>query len=190
MTLNDFLCRFTLSILQNENAILRQNHRQAAVLVPIVPREQGVNMLLTQRAFHLKHHPGQVSFPGGKIEQDDDSPEAAALRETEEEIGIPSQLVNVLGSLGTYQTSSKFHVQPIVALVDPDYQLSISEDEVSDVFEVPISFLLDEMNRYQFEFPYKKRTVTIHAMPYRGKLIWGATALMINDLLNQINPAP
>lgn len=186
MTLNDFLCRFTLNSLQNSNLFLQRNQRQAAVLVPLVPRKAGVNMLLTQRALHLKHHPGQVSFPGGKIEPDDHSPEAAALRETEEEIGIPSQLINILGSLGTYQTSSKFHVQPIVGLVAPDYQLRISEDEVSDVFEVPLSFLLEDNNRYQFSLPYKKKKVTIHAMPFEGRLIWGATALMINDLLNQI----
>lgn len=186
MTLNDFLCRFTLNSLQNSNTLLKKNQRQAAVLVPLVPRKTGVNMLLTQRAIHLKHHPGQVSFPGGKIEQEDSSPEAAALRETEEEIGIPSQLVSVVGSLGTYQTSSKFHVQPIVALVAPDYQLSICEDEVSDVFEVPLSFLLNDTNRFQFQLPYKKREVTIHAMPFEGRLIWGATAMMINDLLNQI----
>jgi 8-oxo-dGTP pyrophosphatase MutT (NUDIX family) len=186
MTLNDFLCRFTLNSLQNSNTYLKQQQRQAAVLVPLVPRESGVTMLLTQRAFHLRHHPGQVSFPGGKIEQEDASPQAAALRETEEEIGIPAKLVNILGSLGTYQTSSKFHVQPIVALVQPEYQLRICEDEVSDVFEVPLSFLLNDTNRYQFQLPYKKKKVTVHAMPFEGKLIWGATAMMINDLLNQI----
>lgn len=156
--------------------------REAAVLVPLVERDGGLTMMLTQRTDHLDHHPGQISFPGGHIEPEDGSPEEAALREAEEEVGLDRKHVSVVGRLDQYITRTGFSVTPVVGLVDPDYTVNPDEFEVAEVFEVPLSFLLDAANHRRDSRIYKGLKREFYAMPYGDYYIWGATAGMIRNL--------
>ena len=154
-------------------------YRPAAVLVPVVNREEGLTVMLTQRTDHLHHHPGQISFPGGRVEADDDSPVATALRETEEEVGLHPRHVELLGRLADYHTGTGFRITPIVGLVHPPFELSLDSFEVAEVFEVPLSFLLDPANHRREQMFYRGRDRTYYAMPWRHYHIWGATAGML-----------
>ncbi len=120
--------------------------RAAAVLVPMVARPEGTTILLTRRTEHLHHHAGQISFPGGRIEESDASPEDAALRETEEEIGLPRGRVELIGRLGLYRTGTGFEITPVVGWVTPPFDLAPDRFEVAEVFEVPMSFIADPKN--------------------------------------------
>lgn len=154
----------------------------AAVLVPIVCRAEGMTVLLTQRTEHLDDHAGQISFPGGRSEPEDSGPEATALRETEEEIGLPRARVEILGLLPEYHTVTGFCVTPVVGLVEPPFSLMPDEFEVAEVFEVPLAFLLDPANHQRHNYEYEGRTRQYYAMPYQGRYIWGATAAMLVNL--------
>lgn len=154
----------------------------AAVLVPIVNRAGGMTVLLTQRTDHLDDHAGQISFPGGRSEPEDSGPEATALRETEEEIGLPRARVEILGLLPEYHTVTGFCVTPVVGLVEPPFSLMPDEFEVAEVFEVPLAFLLDPANHQRHNYEYEGRTRQYYAMPYQGRYIWGATAAMLVNL--------
>lgn len=154
----------------------------AAVLFPIVQRGEGPTVLLTQRTDHLRDHAGQISFPGGRIESGDASPLAAALRETEEEIGLARQHVEILGYLPEYLTNTGFRVIPVVGLVTPPFTLQPDPFEVADIFEVPLAFLLDPVNHQQHEIFWRGRQRQFYAMPYGERFIWGATAGMIRML--------
>lgn len=156
--------------------------RAAAVLVPLVDRPQGLQVLLTQRTDHLAHHAGQVSFPGGRLEEDDDGPIACALREAEEETGLPPSCVDVLGFLDDYVTVTNFRVVPVVGLVTPPFALEPDPFEVAEVFEVPLSFLLDPANHKRVERVIDGRPRPYYAMPYGRHYIWGATAGMLINL--------
>lgn len=156
--------------------------RAAAVLVPIVERERGLNVLLTQRTEHLSDHAGQVSFPGGRIEPSDADAVAAALRETEEEIGLPRQYVESIGRLDDYETGTGFVVTPIVGFVRPPFPLQPDPREVASVFEVPLSFVLDRRNHERRTGFWRGRERIYYAMPYEGRFIWGATAGMLINL--------
>lgn len=156
--------------------------REAAVLVPLVERPEGLTMMLTQRTDHLDHHPGQISFPGGHIEEDDASPEDAALREAEEEVGLERTQVEIIGRLDQYVTRTGFSITPIVGLVHPEYSISPDEFEVADVFEVPLAFLLDASNHRRDSRVYKGTKREFYAMPFGDYYIWGATAGMIRNL--------
>ena len=114
----------------------------AAVLVPLIDHHDGLTMLLTQRTAHLSKHPGQISFPGGHCDQEDKTPEETALRETEEEVGIHRQHIQIIGRLSQYHTRTGFDISPIVAIVQPNFTLAPDPHEVDDVFEVPLSFLM------------------------------------------------
>jgi len=160
----------------------------AAVLVPIVLRPSPT-LLLTQRTAHLRDHAGQISFPGGRIEPEDAGALAAALRETEEEIGLASGHVEVLGFLPDYRTSTGFCVTPVVAFVRPPFALQPDPFEVAEVFEVPLSFLLDPANHQQHELHWRGRLRRYHAMPYGDYFIWGATAGMIMSLFHHLRKA-
>ena len=156
--------------------------RPAAVLVPIVLRQPEPTLLLTRRTDHLHHHPGQVSFPGGRVEEQDGSPVETALRETEEEIRLRRQHIELLGCLPQYRTGTGFDVTPVVGLVTPPFELVPDEFEVAEVFEVPLSFLLDVNNHQLHRAEVRGRLREYYAMPYGDFFIWGATAGMIVSL--------
>ena len=156
--------------------------RPAAVLVPIVERGQGLNVLLTQRTEHLSSHAGQVSFPGGRIEEGDADAIAAALRETEEEIGLAPERVETVGRLDDYETGTGFVVTPIVGFVQAPFALRPDPHEVAAVFEVPLMFVLDRRNHERRTGFWRGRERTYFAMPYGEHFIWGATAGMLINL--------
>jgi 8-oxo-dGTP pyrophosphatase MutT (NUDIX family) len=158
----------------------------AAVLVPIVAHPGGLTVLFTQRTAHLKAHSGQVSFPGGRAEPGDASPEDTALRESEEEIGLPRGRVEVLARLPEYFTRTGFRVTPVVGLIEPPLALSPDPGEVESVFEVPLAFLLDTRNHQRRTREFQGATVGYYAMAYKTdegeRTIWGATAGMLVNL--------
>jgi 8-oxo-dGTP pyrophosphatase MutT (NUDIX family) len=148
----------------------------AAVLVPVIVRETGPTMLLTQRTAHLRDHAGQVSFPGGRCEEGDASPEATALREAEEEVGIAAFQVEILGRLPDYRTGTGFVITPVVGLVTPPLNLKLDDFEVAEVFEPPLDFLLDSANHQRQSIEVRGTRHEYWAMPWQGYFIWGATA--------------
>lgn len=154
----------------------------AAVLVPIVVRASGMTILLTQRTAHLRDHAGQVSFPGGRCEPQDATPEATALREAHEEVGIDAAQVEILGRLPEYLTSTGFRVMPVVGLVTPPLNLRLDDFEVAEVFEPPLEFLLDAGNHRREKLEYRGALREYWAMPWQGYYIWGATAGMLVSL--------
>ena len=154
----------------------------AAVLVPIVKRKSEPTLLLTQRTAHLKDHPGQISFPGGRREASDRSPAHTALREAAEEIGLSSAQIEIVGYLPEYLTSTGFRVTPVVAVVTPPFDLQLDAFEVAEAFEVPLSFLLDPANHQRHSLHYRGKLRHYYAMPYGDYFIWGATAGMIMSL--------
>lgn len=151
----------------------------AAVLVPLVNRPEGLNVLLTQRSDALPHHPGQISFPGGRVEPEDASIEAAALREAHEEIGLPPEQVTVLGRLASYETVTGFAVTPVVGWIEPPFPIAADPVEVADVFEVPLAFLLDSGNQQRHFRMLGEVRRDYFAIPYAERYIWGATAAML-----------
>ena len=158
----------------------------AAVLFPIVQRDDGPTVLLTQRTAHLKDHGGQISFPGGRVETEDQTPVHTALRETEEEIGLAREHVEVLGFLPEYRTGTGFRVTPVVALVTPPFDLALDPFEVAEAFEVPLAFLLDPANHKRHSLHYRGALRHFFAMPYGDYFIWGATAGMIRSLTERL----
>lgn len=158
--------------------------RPAAVLVPLVVRDGAVHVLLTQRTAHLTDHAGQISFPGGRVEAGDADVVATALRESEEEIGLPIPAVDVLGALPEYRTVTGYRVTPIVALIERPFPLRLDTFEVSEAFEVPLSFLMNPLNHERRVYRYADIARTFYAMPYqaaRRYFIWGATAAMLRN---------
>ena len=154
----------------------------AAVLVPVIVRETGPTMLLTQRTAHLRDHAGQVSFPGGRSEAGDASPEATALREAEEEVGIAACQVEILGRLPEYRTGTGFVITPVVGLVTPPLNLKLDDFEVAEVFEPPLEFLLDSANHQRQSIEVRGSRHEYWAIPWQGYFIWGATAGMLVTL--------
>lgn len=159
----------------------------AAVLMPIVDHEHGLTMLLTQRAQHLRNHAGQVSFPGGRIEPEDGDAVQAALRETQEEIGLAPEHVTVAGYLQPQLVLSGFWVTPVVGFVKPGFQLQLDRREVDAAFEVPLPYLLDAKNHRARQRRMGDVTVQVHDIPYGPHHIWGATAGMLLALYRLVN---
>ena len=151
----------------------------AAVLVPIVNRPDGLMVLLTMRSVGLPEHAGQISFPGGRVEADDASVAQAALREAKEEVGLLAERVAILGELTAYETVTGYRVTPVVGWVEPPFELTLDPIEVADVFEAPLSFLVDEQNRRRQFRMFGETRVEFWAIPYGERYIWGATAAMI-----------
>jgi 8-oxo-dGTP pyrophosphatase MutT (NUDIX family) len=164
--------------------------RAAAVLVPLVARPGGLHMLLTQRQPHLRQHAGQVAFPGGRVDEADPGPVAAALRETEEETGILPGFVEPLGFLDTYLTSTNYRVVPVVGIVRPGFTVNPHEHEVADVFEVPLAFLMNPAHHERHSRDWQGRLRYYYAMPWQGRYIWGATAGMIRNLYSLMYERP
>jgi 8-oxo-dGTP pyrophosphatase MutT (NUDIX family) len=151
----------------------------AAVLVPLVERAEGLTVLLTQRAATLKDHAGQISFPGGRIEPEDADAWHAALREAHEEIGLTADRVEFAGYLPDHVVVTGFRVTPVVGFISPDYELRIAQSEVHDVFEVPLSFILDAANHKSRSRKLGELTIEVYDIPYGERNIWGATAGML-----------
>jgi 8-oxo-dGTP pyrophosphatase MutT (NUDIX family) len=155
--------------------------RDAAVLVPVVKRADELTVLFTRRAAHLQDHAGQISFPGGRVEEGESSRDTA-LRETAEEIGLDAGRIEILGHLNDYATVTGYRVTPVVGLVQPPFELKPVELEVAEVFEVPLEFLLDPTNHQRNQLVYDGLEREYYAMPYGPYYIWGATAGMLMNL--------
>lgn len=159
--------------------------RPAAVLVPIVARDEPT-VLLTQRNAHLPDHAGQISFPGGKIDPGDATPLAAALREAHEEIGLDASVIDPIGYLDLYMTTLGYRIVPTLARVAPDFTLAINEREVDDVFEVPLAFLMEPINHQRHSREWKGLQRTYYAMPFGERYIWGVTAGILRNLYERL----
>ena len=160
----------------------------AAVLVPVVDRPEPT-VILTERPMTMRKHPGQISFPGGRIDPGDDGPIAAALREAHEEIGLPPACVEVIGIADVYRTITGFQVTPIVGVLPPDLDLRPHPSEVSDMFEAPLRFLLDPARHEIRSALYQGRERHYYEIRWQGRRIWGATAAMIVNLSRRMELA-
>ena len=160
--------------------------KPAGVLIPVRRHEAGLCVLLTQRSADLKHHAGQVSFPGGRMEESDADIEVTALRETREEIGIPEERVSIIGYLETMPTVTGYAVTPIVGFVDGSVPLEIDTTEVEYAFEIPLSFLMEPSNHRMVTREWQGLSFPMVEFHYEGQRIWGATAQMLLRFINMI----
>lgn len=166
-----------------------QPRRAAAVLVPIVRRDETFSVLFTRRTQHLRTHAGQVSFPGGAIEAADIDPVAAALRETEEETGIGPALVEPFGYLDSFETVSGYWVSPVTGFVSGEYLARPDPVEVAEVFEVPLEFILAPGNLRRERFEWRGRERITYAFDWHGRRVWGATASILKNLIRRLETA-
>ncbi len=162
--------------------------RPASVLVPLVERGPRLNVILTRRAALLKHHPGQVAFPGGKQDATDPDPRATALREAREEIGLSPGQVDILGAIDTHETVTSFTVTPFVGVVASGFRPRPDPSEVEEVFEVPLGFLIDPANLQLHRRRWNGTWRQYYAIPYGPHYIWGATARMLKSLADRLGP--
>lgn len=163
--------------------------RPAAVLIGLIERECGLQVILTRRTEALRHHAGQISFPGGRIEETDNDPVAAAVREAHEEIGLLPEHIQALGYLDSFITITGFHVYPVVAKVSADFMPIADPNEVDEIFEVPLEFVLNPKNAKSIEIEYRGRNRTIIEFQYEHYRIWGATASMLVNFRKRIEQA-
>lgn len=163
--------------------------KPAAVLVPLVARAEAVTVLLTQRAAHLAQHPGQIAFPGGKVDPGDAGIVAAALREAREEIGIEAEHVEPLGFLDPYLSSTGYRIVPVVGRLQPDVPLLANPDEVDATFEVPLAFLMDPANHARHQREWRGTMRHFYAIPFGERYIWGVTAGIIRNLYERLSRA-
>ncbi|TKT77361.1 CoA pyrophosphatase [Aquamicrobium sp. LC103] len=166
--------------------IVREGLRDAAVLIPVVDHGEEASVILTKRTEKLRRHSGQIAFPGGAIDATDPTPEFAALRETEEEIGLGPEFVEVIGRMPDYITGSGFRIAPVLSIVRPGFVLTINEDEVDDAFEVPLSFLMDPANHSRDSRIWQEKERFFYAMPFGDRHIWGVTAGIIRTLYERL----
>jgi 8-oxo-dGTP pyrophosphatase MutT (NUDIX family) len=169
-----------------KNTLITNAKKPAAVLIGLIARESGVNVILTKRAETLNNHSGQIAFPGGRIDDEDASAEAAALREAWEEIGLDINEVEVMGRLPNYHTGSGYRVAPVIGFVREGADFKINPDEVDYMFEVPLSFLMDEANHQKTSKTWNDQERFFYAIPYGEYYIWGVTAGMIRVLYNRV----
>lgn len=188
MLASEFKHRFVLQPTVSATPITLSDNakvRQSAVLVPVIDYGSHLSLLFTERSWQLPHHPGQVSFPGGKLEPGENSM-MAALRETEEEIGIKAKDIQLLGQLSSHNTLTGFHISPWVGLIASSVKITPQPAEVNAVFDVPLPFLFNPQHRHQLWLPWHGQLRQLHFMPYRQRLIWGATAAIVDQLLRQL----
>jgi 8-oxo-dGTP pyrophosphatase MutT (NUDIX family) len=188
MNKQEFIHRYhhARQVPQENDFPLLEPGRPAAVLIPIIDRADELTVLFTQRASHLKHHAGQVSFPGGKREPTDNNLLHTALRETEEEIGITESKIQVIGNLPKFRTISRYEVTPYVSLVQDDFDLVLDKNEVESVFEVPLIHLLDQKQHMIHWVKRGEIQHPIYFITWQDKTIWGATAAFVRLLSNHI----
>ncbi|BCH23694.1 CoA pyrophosphatase [Mesorhizobium sp. L-8-3] len=165
---------------------VRDTLRDAAVLIPVVDHGDRATVLLTKRAEKLRSHSGQIAFPGGRIDATDPSPEDAALRETEEEIGLDRHFIDIIGRMPDYVSGSGYRIAPVLSVVRPGFRLHINADEVDDAFEVPLSFLMDPANHTRDSRIWQNKERFFYTMPYDGRNIWGVTAGIIRTLYERL----
>jgi 8-oxo-dGTP pyrophosphatase MutT (NUDIX family) len=157
-------------------------YKPAGVLIPIIDRGEALSVLLTRRAAHLRYHPGQVAFPGGRMERQDADITATALREAHEEVGIPPENVEIAGCLEPTLTITGYTVTPVVGLIPPTVRLVIDRTEVERAFEVPLAFLLDEANAHRSFREYQGVRLPVVEFNFASERIWGATANIVMTL--------
>ena len=166
--------------------ISRDNKRESAILMPIVRKKDELEIILTWRSAHLRSHAGQVSFPGGRVDDTDESREHTALRETEEEIGIPMERVQVLGRMGDYYTQSGYSITPVVGLIDQPVEMQPNPHEVAAIIEAPLHFFLDS-SVYQLHQRETEGTIrSFYSVTYGDYFIWGATAAMLVEFYRRL----
>jgi 8-oxo-dGTP pyrophosphatase MutT (NUDIX family) len=167
---------------------LTKTGRPAAVLIPLVDYGTSLSVLLTERAHHLRHHPGQISFPGGAVEESDNTLFDAAMREADEEIGLPPSHVDIVGVLPRYRTVSGYEIAPVVGFVNPSFELKLDPNEVESAFEVPLAHVLNRKNHLIHKTHLNKRSFPIYFIPWQERMIWGATAAILRNLSHHIHP--
>lgn len=189
MTRSEFLQHFhhLRQVRQEPDYPLRKAGKRAAVLIPLLESSAGLSVILTQRASHLRSHPGQISFPGGAAEPEDDNAADTALREAEEEIGLPRSHVEVLGRLPDYRTISGFVIRPIIGFVKPGFSYRVDRDEVEQVFNPPLAFLMNKANHHTYHFERKGKQFPLYFIQYEQHLIWGATAAILRNLSHHLD---
>lgn len=160
--------------------------RDAAVLIPVVARRPHASVLLTQRTAHLSAHAGQIAFPGGKIDPEDQSPAAAALREAREEIGLMPAMVEPVGYLTPYLTRTGYRIVPVLGRVEPEHRITVNPEEVVDTFEVPLSFLMTSQNHRRGSRQFNGKTRHFYEIPFNERYIWGITAGIIRGLYERV----
>ncbi|MDN3651286.1 CoA pyrophosphatase [Thalassotalea ponticola] len=188
MNKQQFIQRFNYQRLTKINDAYHHHGqlRQASVLIALVEHNNGLEVVLTKRAAHLKHHPGQISFPGGKVEQSDSSLLAAALREAHEEIGLQPGDVQIVGQLKPHHVITGYQITPFIGFINPEYPFIIDTNEVAEIFVVPFEHFINEGNHLSFTVERRGTRHNIHFMPYMHYNIWGATAAIIKDLVQHL----
>jgi len=184
MTKDQLITKFQLSNVRPIDHAFASFSRliPCAVLIPLVVRDNQINIILTKRTSHLRHHPGQISFPGGKVDHADTSLQYTALRENFEELGIDQAKVKIFGSLPKLQTITGFDIKPFIAFIDSNAMFTPNPGEVSDVIELPLAQVLDSQAHFTLNVPRQKTTHIVYFKPTGGWPIWGATAAIIEQL--------
>ncbi|MCO6387718.1 CoA pyrophosphatase [Aliihoeflea sp. 40Bstr573] len=166
--------------------IVHERLRDAAVMIAAVDHPDGATIILTKRTEKLRSHSGQIAFPGGRIDPTDPTPEFAAIRETEEEIGIGAETIEIVGRMPDYVSGSGFRISPVLGVARPGFMLTLNEDEVDDAFEVPLSFLMDPANHNRDSRIWQERERFFYTMPFGERYIWGVTAGIIRTLYERL----
>ena len=163
-----------------------KNLTPAAVLIPIILRDSGLHVLLTKRNEHLKHHPGQISFPGGRVDDTDRDVQHTALREAEEEVGLHPRHIDIIGELDQYIVGTGYLVSPIIGIIQPTFKLIRQEDEVAEIFEAPLDFLITPKNFKRYTREFNGKLHHHFAITWQNYFIWGATAGMLRNLSQRL----
>ena len=188
MNLAELRVRYNFQTLVDRiSPVISTRQRQAAVLIAFTQVENDTHVILTRRSMHLRHHPGQISFPGGKVEQSDPSLIATALREAQEEIALKITNVEVLGQHPKYNTLTGFEITPVFGIVKNSFVPVLDPKEVADLFTVPLTFLLNSNNRKHYLYRRRGRQYKVHFIQFEHHIIWGATAAIIERLCQQLN---
>ena len=191
MKTQDFLSKFHLApVIANTHLpklFPDEDIKQSAVLILLLEIDQALHVVLTKRALHLRHHPGQISFPGGKVEPDDNSCIDTALREAKEEIGIDAEHIQIIGQLDDYQTITGFNIRPVVGLLKQAVKYQPDSNEVAEILHVPLQHFIEKEQHVTLMIERSALRYPVHYMPYKGHNIWGATAAILNDLCLHLN---